>query len=155
MNKTDISTTAQKWRLVVLILLLLTFSSTLIPGTYVYCVYHPVFHPDNTNHYNYNYTYNPSNIFTLRIMLELLIGAVFSYRSLKTKKNGLLLWTVLFCGMALFWVYHSYIIQGTLWCISYGHGSKWLPFVPPILLMLSMITAVIAWFIGRKAEKKQ
>ena len=155
MNKTDLSTPAQKWRMVVFILLILTFASTLIPGTYVYCAYHPEFYPDNTNHYFYNYTYNPVNVVTLQIMLEVLVGIVLSFISIKRRNNRLLLWVILLCGIALFWVYKAYIIQGTLWCMSFGHGLKWLPFVPPILLAVSMVAAVVAWFVGLREEKKQ
>ena len=150
MNKTDLSTPAQKWRMVVFVLLILTFASTLIPGTYVYCAYHPVFHPNNTNHAYYNYINNPFSLATFCAVVNVLISAILTFKSLKMKDNRMLLWVVLFCSIALFWIRLSSGMTYVRQCYEYGHGLKWLPFVPPILLVLSMITAVIAWFVGRK-----
>lgn len=62
--------------------------------------------------------------------------------------------TVLLCDVSALFLILYIDLRTVLQAIDHG-CFFWLPFVPPILLAVSMAAAVVAWFVGLREEKKQ
>lgn len=134
---------SQTWRGISLAAQVLALIIMAIPGSYVWCNAENIY-------YSASYLRPDPYVFPWIWLIYGFAGLLMliSFIAWFCRKSGLfILLITIACGGVMLWLEYFVPLSMAMQAIRYGH-SAWLCFVPPVLSVVSVLTAAIAWFVS-------
>lgn len=139
---------SQTWRDISLAAQVLALIVMVLPGSYIWC------NADGM-YFSASYLRPDPYVFPWIWLIYGFAGLLMlvSFIAWFRRKSGLFsLLIAVACGGVTLWLEYFIPLSMAMQAIHHGH-SAWLCFIPPVLSVVSVLTSVIAWFVGWREER--
>ena len=141
-EKKPLFSPAQIWRLTATLFGVAAAVTTAVPGTVVFRFIDSDYVQTSYLYLNIYSGYLPNLGYLLVIFT-----VIYLFLGFIKRKNSTV--ALLLCDAPVLFIMYFFELRFAFQAMTEGYFF-WLPFVPPVLLALSMLTAVVAWFVGWK-----